>query len=224
VSAPDQLILEFEHRPSLSGEDFLISDENREAVAWIDEWPNWPSPVIVIHGPPGCGKTHLCEVFRAKASAIGLAPGFSTASVPLEQTRAYVFDGLDRFMGEPVEEEIFHLYNRLRTENGHLLATSTAPPLQWPFATDDVRSRILASPSAAIASPGDGLIAGLLVKLFNDCQLAVGSDVVLYLVPRMERSFEAARRLVDALDRQSLTGKRRITIPLAREVLSEFQR
>jgi len=223
VSAPDQLILEFERRQSLSGEDFLISDENREAVAWIDKWPNWPAPLIVIHGPPGCGKSHLCEVFRAKASATGLAPGFSRDLAPVDRTKAFVFDGLDRFMGRDVEEEIFHLYNALRAEGGHLLATATLPPPKWSFATPDVRSRILASPSAAIAAPGDGLIAGLLVKLFADCQLAVGSDVIQYLVPRMERSFEAARHLVDALDRQSLTGKRRVTVPLAREVLAKFQ-
>lgn len=224
MKAPDQLILEFEHRPSLSGEDFLISDENREAVAWIDKWPNWPSPVIIIHGPPGCGKTHLCEVFRARASAVGLAQGFSQVPGTDDRTQAFVFDDLDRFMGDTVEEEIFHLYNGLKTEGGYLLATATAPPPQWSFATADVRSRILASPSVAISAPGDGLIAGLLVKLFKDCQLAVGSDVIHFLVPRMERSFEAVRRLVDALDRQSLTGKRRITVPLAREVLAEFQR
>lgn len=223
MTAPDQLILEFEHRTSLSGEDFLISDENREAVAWIDKWPNWPSPLVVIHGPPGCGKTHLCEVFRAKASATGLAPGLSRDLASVDRSKAFVFDGLDRFMGGDVEEEIFHFYNALRAEGGHLLATATLPPPQWPFSTPDVRSRIQASPSATIVAPGDGLIAGLLVKLFTDCQLAVGSDVIHYLVPRMERSFETARRLVDALDRQSLSGKRRVTVPLAREVLAEFQ-
>jgi len=165
VIATDQLILEFEHRPSLSGEDFLISDENREAVAWIDKWPNWPSPLVVIHGPPGCGKTHLCEVFRAKASATGLAPGLSRDLASVDRSKAFVFDGLDRFMGGDVEEEIFHFYNALRAEGGHLLATATLPPPQWPFSTPDVRSRIQASPSATIVAPGDGLIAGLLVKL-----------------------------------------------------------
>lgn len=223
MRAPNQLILEFEHRPSLSGEDFLISDENREAVAWIDKWPNWPSPVVVIHGPPGCGKTHLCEVFRAKASATALASGFSEGLTSIDRTQAFVFDDFDRIMGGDAEEQVFHLYNGLRGEGGHLLATATLPPRQWPFATPDVRSRVLASPSAAIAAPGDGLIAGLLVKLFTDCQLVVGSEVIYYLLPRMERSFEAARRLVDALDRRSLTGKRRVTVPLAREVLADFQ-
>ena len=42
-----QLPFDFEHRPSLSGEDFLVAPSNREAVAWLDKWPDWPSPVII---------------------------------------------------------------------------------------------------------------------------------------------------------------------------------
>ena len=32
---------------------------NREALAWIDRWPDWPAPALALGGPAGCGKTHL---------------------------------------------------------------------------------------------------------------------------------------------------------------------
>ena len=74
MSRPRQLSLEFNHRPALSGEDFLVAPCNAEAVAWLDRWPDWPSPVLVIHGEEGCGKTHLAQVFRAVSGARTLAP------------------------------------------------------------------------------------------------------------------------------------------------------
>ena len=48
-----QLTLDFEHRTSLSGENFLVANCNRDAISWIDAWPNWPAPALVVFGPPG---------------------------------------------------------------------------------------------------------------------------------------------------------------------------
>ena len=67
------------------------------------------------------------------------------------------------------------------------------------------------------------LIQAVLVKLFADRQLRVAPEVVRFLWPRMERSFEAARRLVDALDAASLAAKKEITVPLARQVLERLE-
>ena len=78
----------------------------------------------------------------------------------------------------------------------------------------------MAIPVATVAPPDDALLGALLVKLFSDRQLSVGEDVVAYLLPRLERSFEAARRVVARLDRAALAGQRPITVPLARQVMA----
>jgi chromosomal replication initiation ATPase DnaA len=49
--------------------------------------------------------------------------------------------------------------------------------------------------------------------------LTVGKDVIGYLLTRLERSFAAARGAVEALDQAALAAQRRVTIPLARQVL-----
>ncbi|MFP4004458.1 MAG: HdaA/DnaA family protein, partial [Alphaproteobacteria bacterium] len=82
--------------------------------------------------------------------------------------------------------------------------------------------RVAAMPSAAIAPPDDALLEGVLAKLFRDRQLAAPPAVLNFLLMRMERSLDAARRLVAALDAASLAGRRRITIPLASEVLDRY--
>ena len=80
MSGAAQLTLDLGQRPALGREDFLVAPGNEVAVAWIDRWPDWPGPVLALHGPAGCGKSHLAEVWRASSGALrlegeGLAAG-----------------------------------------------------------------------------------------------------------------------------------------------------
>ena len=51
----------------------------------------------------------------------------------------------------------------------------------------------------------------------------VGDGVVDYLTKRMERSFDTAGRIADALDHAALAAGRNITVPLARKVLEQLE-
>src|SRR5438067_13453006 len=55
--------------PTYAREDFLVSAGNREALAWLDRWPDWPAPALALSGPAGSGKTHLGRIWAARASA-----------------------------------------------------------------------------------------------------------------------------------------------------------
>ncbi|MEE8443775.1 MAG: DNA replication protein, partial [Alphaproteobacteria bacterium] len=67
-----QLPLDLGHRPAMGAADFLVAPCNRDVVAWLDRWPDWPGPALAIHGPAGCGKTHLTHVWRAMSGAVTL--------------------------------------------------------------------------------------------------------------------------------------------------------
>ena len=122
---------------------------------------------------------------------------------------------------EPIADELalLQLYNRLREQGGHLLLTARRPVAAWGVRLPDLASRLRAAPAVAIGAPDDALLAALLVKLFDDRQLAVSEGVIGYLVRHMERSFAAARAVVEALDRHSLRDRRPVTVALARAVL-----
>jgi chromosomal replication initiation ATPase DnaA len=79
------------------------------------------------------------------------------------------------------------------------------------------------APAVEIGEPDDALARAVLVKLFVDRQLVVDTSVVEYLALRIERSLEAARRVVEALDREALTKGRRITRPMAGDVLRALE-
>lgn len=218
-----QLPLDLGHRPALGREDFLVADCNAAAVAWIDRWPDWPGGGLALHGPAGCGKTHLAEVWRRESGAIRIdAVTLGKAEPPqlIGAAAACVIDGLyDNPRLRPDENRLLHLYNLLRERGGHLLLAARAAPARWPVRLPDLRSRLGALPAVEIGPPDDTLLAAVLVKLCADRQLVVGAEVIAYLARRMERSFEAARGLVAALDREALAARRRISLPLAREVL-----
>ncbi len=56
--------------PTYAREDFVVADGNREALAWIDRWPDWPAPALALNGPTGCGKTHLGRIWAAQSRAV----------------------------------------------------------------------------------------------------------------------------------------------------------
>ena len=149
--------------------------------------------------------------------------GLSVEKVPdlLEEARAVVIDNAERGAGvAETERALFHLYNLARETGGYLLLTAETAPAHWKIQLPDLRSRMVAAPAVAVGPPDDALLAAILVKLFADRQVRVGTDVIRFLVTHMERSFDAARRLVADLDAAALAARRRITVPLARRVLA----
>lgn len=219
-----QLTFDLPLRPATGVEDFLVAPSNAEAVAWLDRWPEWPGPALVLWGPTGCGKSHLVQVWRGRSGA-ALVAGDGLVDLDVgacvDANPAVAVDDADRVAGDPAAERaLLHLHNAVAQAGGSLLLTAAAPPARWTTGLADLDSRLRAAPAAAIADPDDRLLAAVLVKQLADRQLEVGADLVDYLVARMERSFAAARALVARLDRLSLAERRRITRPLAARALA----
>jgi chromosomal replication initiation ATPase DnaA len=213
-----QLALDLGHRPALGARDFLVAPGNRQAVAWLDRWPAWQAPGLVVYGPRGCGKSHLVNVWRARSgAAVVAADTLAEASAPTTARALAVEDaggGID-------ETALLHLYNMVVEGGGTVLLTAADPPARWGLRLPDLASRLAALPAVAVGGPDDRLLAAVLVKLFADRQLEVAPEVIEYLLARIERSFDAAGRVVEALDRASLAGRRRITVPFVGQVLSD---
>ena len=215
-----QLTLDLGHRPAFGREDFLVAPGNRDAVEWIDRWPSWPGHALALFGPAGCGKSHLSQVFalRSRAAALAapdLTPDFVGASLALAS--AFVVEEANL----ADERALFHLFNAVRESKGSLLITGREPPARWSTELPDLRSRLASIPAVGIDPPDDAMMEAVLVKLLTDRQLVVAPDVVAYALRRMDRSFAAARHLVATADKESLTGKRPITIPLIKAIIGE---
>jgi chromosomal replication initiation ATPase DnaA len=229
MSRPRQNAFDLDYRPDLSAEDFLVSDCNRHAWTAIRNWEKWPEKRLALTGPPESGKTHLASVWARDTGAARLhAAELTEARMPrLMEAPALLIENIDRVavLAEPVrgqiERMLFHLVNFTAAEGRPLLVTGRTGPGRWDLATPDLASRLSAMPHVAIAPPDDTILSLVLNKLFRDRQQEVGADVIAYVVLRMERSFAAARELAAALDRKALAERRKITRPLAVELMAE---
>jgi chromosomal replication initiation ATPase DnaA len=210
--------------PTYAREDFVVADGNREALAWIDRWPDWPAPALSLSGPSGCGKTHLGRIWAARSGATVMTgrdlEGRDVADLTdlAAASRAIMIDEAER----APERGLFHLYNLMRERGGSLLLVSAEPPARWAIVLPDLASRLRAAPAVALAPPDDELLGSIILKQLADRQLHAGPGVVQYLVSHMERSGETARRVVAALDRRALAERREIDRRLAADVLIDI--
>lgn len=210
--------------PTYTREDFIVAPGNREALAWIDRWPDWPAPALALGGPPGCGKTHLGNIWAAQAGAQRIEgatlDGKSIADLSdlAAASHAIAVDHAERTS----ERALLHLYNLMRERRGHLLLISVDLPAQWSIALPDLASRLRAAPAVCVSPPDDELLGSIILKQLADRQLHAGPGVVHYLVSHMERSAESARRIVAALDRRALIERREIDRRLAADVLADL--
>lgn len=213
---PSQLTLPLATDPSLSRDDFVVVPGNAEAVAFIDSWPAWPAPGAALHGPTGCGKTHLAWVWAQRAQAeIVDARSLDDRLAAQLPAGAIVIDNAD--LADPTERDsaLFSLLNRGEA----MLLLGREPPSRWPVLLPDLASRFRALLAFSLWAPDDALLGALARKLFADRQLRVPDSVIDRMIVSLERSPASIRDFVHRLDQEALAGKRAISLSLLRELL-----
>ncbi len=214
----EQIPFDIPLREAFEAEDYLVTASNAAAVGWIDRWPDWgDSHCVILYGTAGCGKTHLSHVWQHKSGAVRARLDQISFS---ESHDNLIVEDIDKdIQSPPFQEKLFHLYNWQKEKGGMLMLTARSHPNDWPLSLPDLSSRMLASMILEIGPPDDELLTAVIVKQFMDRQINVPIEVVQYLIPRIERSFEAARDIVSKIDILALVRKRKITVPLIRELL-----
>ena len=122
---PRQLAFALPHAESLSRDDFLEGPSNAQALALVENWPDWPSRIMMIVGPEGSGKSHLAAIWAAESGArIAAARALTPANVPgALATGALVVEHLEQ--GSFDERALFHLMNLAREDEAFVLITGS---------------------------------------------------------------------------------------------------
>lgn len=218
---PEQLTFDLTTRESRDSGDFFVSSANALAVKRLEDPETWPNLKLALVGSEGAGKTHLAHVWKDTTNGRLITPVELDAIDILEVTQPVVLDDADKLKPH-AEESLFHLHNHLANAKIPFLLTARTPPVQWPIALPDLKSRIAATDLVRIDAPDDKLLAAVMLKLFSDRQLSVAPNVISLLVDRMDRSFGGAQKMVELLDRAALSEGRAVTRPLAMRVLARL--
>lgn len=218
-----QLGLNLPARAALGRDDFMVAPSNAVALAMIDNWRSWPLAKLVLTGPDASGKTHLTHVWASDSGArIVAAPDLAQQDIDALARHPVAVERVDTIHDDmPAQTALFHLHNLLHSAGLPLLMTGVLAPNLWRLSLPDLQSRVDAAGHATLEAPDDTLLGAVLAKLFADRQLTPRPDVIPYLVTHMERSFAAARQIVEALDTVSLARKRPVTRALAAELLDK---
>jgi chromosomal replication initiation ATPase DnaA len=219
----EQLALPLPAKAALGRGDFLVAPPNADAVRAVEGWRGWPGRKLILTGPAGSGKTHLCHVWAAEAEATILTvPDLAgVLGRPLASGARIAVEDADRIDDPEDELRLLGLHNLLQECGGWLLLTARTPPADWPLGLPDLASRLQAAGIARLRDPDDALLSGLLLKLFDDRQIAVDPAVITYLAPRIERSFAATQDVVARIDTAALAQRRAVTRPFVAEILGE---
>ncbi len=213
-SGPKQLPLRLPVEAAFDREDLIESPANATAVAMIDAWPDWPGRVAILAGPAGSGKSHLAAIWASKSgSEVCILSNLGRAIEQLVQAASNGSSILieDTGRGDLDEAALFHLINAVREGEGYCLITSRKLPTRWEISLPDLLSRLKAAQVVELHEPDDFLLRQVVIKLFADRQLLVEPRVVDYCMTRMERSLEAAGRLVEVIDTEALARRSKIS-------------
>lgn len=180
-----------------SNDAFIVTASNAVAVHRIHAFGTWPVSTMLLTGPRKSGRSLFGRLFAARAGGMLIDDA---------ETRD--------------ETEIFHAWNEAQARRRPLLLIADAPPPAWQPSLADLRSRLSATPVVTFGDPDEALVQQLITHLLERRGIVVLPEVVAYLAPRMERSHRAIIAIVDKLDAASLSRRRPVTVPLAREVLA----
>ena len=181
------------------GEDhrFILGEANRAAFDHFRQWAMWPVRATILTGPRRSGRSLLARGFVARVGG-------------------RLFD-----QAEAHDEEIlFHAWNNAQ-DSGRPLVMITDGAAPWPVTLPDLRTRLAVTPVTRILEPDDALFSGLVELLFADRGLHIPDEALRFIAQRVERSYYAAERIVEAIDRFAIADRARLTLPTIRRALAE---
>ncbi|WP_298292794.1 DnaA/Hda family protein [uncultured Litoreibacter sp.] len=215
----EQLAFSLSTKPALGRDNFFVSEANQLAVTTLENSDSWPNGKLVLSGPAASGKTHLAHVWAGEVAARILpALNLSARDIAELATGPLVIEDIDTMTSDD-EVALFHLHNLMMAEGHPLLMTTATAPAAMSVGLPDLLSRLQGTALVALDPPDDALLSVVLLKLFADKQINLPSGLLDYVLPRIGRSFGAAREFVDAIDARALREGKPIGKRLAGDIL-----
>lgn len=199
-------------RPTL---DNFIPGPNRELLGHLGRWLNGETAetALYIWGPAGSGKTHLLQALAAACGGtLWKGDGAIAAEAPL-----IAVDDVES-LSAPAQIAVFDAFNRARAGGRRFVAAGENAPAGLKL-REDLRTRLGWGLVFRLHPLSDADMQAALVTHARDLGFELDPSLATWLLTRKSRNLGYLLQIVEALDRYSLQTRRRITLPLLREML-----
>lgn len=214
--------------------DEYVTGANGPAVQAVRHLLDEPGAALFLSGPEGSGKSHLmnalCHAARERDMAafyIALKRLPEAAAAGLEGLQVLdlvCVDDIDRAAGNAAwEGALFRCFNEVRAAGGRLLVASREPLASLEFGLPDLASRLAWGVQLKLQLPDDEGKRAILLQRARSLHIELPEDVQTYVLRKSRRDMATLLKVVEGLKDAAFTGKRRITVPLAREVIRVVQ-
>ena len=224
-----QIPLQLEPRRPDRLEEF-ITGPNEAALAAVRQLLEEPGAGLFLSGPEGSGKSHILNALCHAARETGLGAFYIALKTLPEEAAASLeglqvldlvcVDDIDAVAGNLVwETALFRCFNEVRAARGRLLVSSSKPLSSLELALPDLASRLAWGVRQNLRFPDDEGKLQILEQRARALHVEVPPDVGKYLLKYGKRDMASLLSALEKLKDAAFAGKRKITVPLAREVL-----
>lgn len=219
-----QQFFDFPVTPSFEFDSFISCQGNDAAFSFAKRIAakDDPEKLLYLHGPSGSGKTHLL-----KSIAADTIPYLSLREKPEPVALVSIFTGASGLIVDDLHEipddqnlkgALWQLFNEFHTSGRPIAMAGLYPPRELIALDEHLTSRLLWGLVARLDTSDDASRRMIIKKIAEDRQIRVPDEVVEYMLATASREVGDLIDCFNQLYRYSMTEKRRITLPLAREV------
>jgi len=228
MNSPKQLTFPWNKSFHSSFEGFYIDPKNKQLISILENISI--NENMYIYGLKNSGKTYLLQSLCNKYSKNDKSSLF----LPLMDVTKYgveiidsienmdlvCIDGLEAVsQNKEWEIGLFNLINNAQQTGCRLVFTSSSEEGAINFSLADLDSRIRKFQSHEIFPISDDHLLKALKKITNLRSISLGEKEAQYLITYTKRNIADLIIILESLDQLSMENKRRITIPLIKELL-----
>lgn len=219
-----QQFFDFPVTPTFSFDSFVPCEGNAAALRFALRIadPSDSESLLYLYGPSGSGKTHLLQAIAgSNIPYLSLREAHSPERLVsiFSASRGLVVDDLQAMPDDPdLRRALWQLFNEFHTSGRTIAMAGATPPRDLANMDDHLTSRLLWGLVARLDTSDDSSRRMIIKKVADDHQIRIPEDVVDYVLATTSREVGALITAFHQLYRFSMAEKRRITLPLAREV------
>ena len=228
MSNPKQLTFPWNKYNKSSFDSFYASKLNKHLLSLLQN--NTFKDDLLIFGTKDSGKTYLlqalCNYFSNQGKSSFYLPMKQAKELSvdilesLESMELVCIDGIESIAGNKVWEiGLFNLINRSLNSKNRLIFTSSKNIDVMNFELKDLDSRLRKIQSHELYALADDEILSALKHIANLRSIELGSKEAQYLLTYANRNISDLVQILESLDQLSMEMKRKITIPLIKEVI-----